>query len=410
MSIDLTSLPKLMPEPKKLNLRLWAFLLVAFIFIGAVITVAASFFYRIPNALFLSGIFVFPVLIWGGLFLYRFYAHSYCKAYNNEWNLYREQRKEEMINDGQRGLSVLGYLLVTQYGKLGNAANIIDNKFLMTSKLHPKSSIVVPHTTLPINDDLKNENFSDRLQLIFTDWEKEIKAKLDQVPTNLNLHVRLFIDAGISEEQINTLWTNTLGKLVSNPTSLVIEAPSRSSTFIESWLDDKEHDNDLLLVINAHMFFSPEKNQGEFASWLLLAGEKADIGALLDDQSSLVKVHRSEQTSSLNQTIDNALLWGSANKATYGDVWYNGVSSALKNDIVNHFNQIEFKPQNMVNVESAIGYAGLCSYWLGLSLAIENAVNSKNNQLIVIGKPKVAASVVSYLQNNITSSSDNGNV
>ncbi|KFA59878.1 hypothetical protein A9G48_06695 [Gilliamella sp. wkB18] len=411
MSIDLTSLPKPMPEAKKLNLRLWALLLIVFIFIGTIITVVASFFYRIPNALFLSGAFVFPVLIWGGLFLYRFYAYSYRKIYNNEWNLYREQRKEEMINDGQRGLSVLGYSLITEKGTIGNAAALIDNRFLMTSKHHPTCSTVVPHTSLFLNSEIDINNVNGYLTFLFNQWKKELKNKFSTLLAHENIHVRLFMEIGKSVEidKLQTLWNETIGTIIPHPASFVFEKPSDSNTFIESWLDNEEYYNDLLLIFNLHLFDIPTKNEGEFASWLFLAGENTDISALLEDDSILVKVHRSEQTSSLSQTIDNALLWGNVNNASYDSVWYNGVSSELKINIANYFNQIEFKPKNMLNVEGSIGYAGLCSYWLCLSLAIENAYNSKSNQLIVIGKPqKATVSAVSCSQNNNKSSSDNG--
>lgn len=412
MSIDLSSFTKSAPKVKKLNLWLWGLLLIIFILLGFIITGTLSFFHSMPNELFLSGVVGFPVLIWSVLFLCCFFVYKYRKTYHQELNLFQQQRRQELIDKGQQGLYVLGYSLTTEKGRQGNAAALINNSFLITSKPYPTCAAVIPHTSLFFSSEIDINDINGYLASLFNQWKKDIKNQFSDLLSHKNIHVRLFIELGKSVEvdRLKTLWAETIGTVIPYPASIIFDEPGNSNTFIESWLDNEEYSNDLLLILTLHLFDIPTKNEGEFAAWFFLVGEKVNPKLLLHREPTLVKVHRSEQTSSLNQTINNALLWGSTDNTSYDTVWYNGVSSELKNNIVNHFNQIEFKPKNLMNIEGAFGYAGLCSYWLGLSLAIENAFLSKNNQLIVIGKPEVTASAVSCLQQSNRNSNNNRNV
>ncbi|WP_141669976.1 hypothetical protein [Gilliamella sp. App2-1] len=42
----------------------------------------------------------------------------------------------------------------------------------------------------------------------------------------ISLHVRLFIDAELSNDKIKLLWMETLGKIIYHPVSFAIEEPS----------------------------------------------------------------------------------------------------------------------------------------------------------------------------------------
>jgi hypothetical protein len=401
MSVDLTSLPAPLPDAKKMNFWFWGALLIVFILLGCIITITLSFFYDISDILFISGLFVFPFISWLFIFLYGVFLYGNHLADIEQWNLCIEERKQELINYGQRGLYVLGFSLITEQGETKNAAAIVNNDFLITSKLHPNSGIVIPHTTLSGIEGMTSESFYERLKFIFTRFEKEYRAKFATVLTQSNLHVRLFIDAEISNDKIKALWMETWGKIISHPASFEIEDPSHSSTFIETWLDNNDHDDELLLLINTHLFSAPIKNEGEFASMLILAGENVDSASFFSTANSpLIKVHRSEQKTEFTQTIEHALLWGSADDNQYDGVWYSGILPDLKNEIMHHFNQIQFEAKNHFNIDTSIGYAGYCSYWLALLLAIENASIKKDKQLIMIGETQLAASVVSYLQDN----------
>ncbi|MCO6557157.1 MAG: hypothetical protein J6577_07950 [Gilliamella sp.] len=399
MSIDLTLLPAPLSDAKKMNFWFWGVLLIVFILLGCIITVTLSFFYDISDILFISGLFAFPFVFWLFIFLYGVYLYGNRLAYIEQWNLCIEKRKQKLINYGQRGLYVLGFSLISEQGDAGNAAAIVNNDFLITSKLHPNSGIITPHTTLSVIDGMTSERINERLKVIFTRFKKEYKAKFAAVLTQSNLHVRLFIDAEISNDKIKALWMETLGKRICHPASFEIEEPSHSSTFIETWLDNSAHDDELLLVINTHLFSAPIKDEGEFASMLVLAGENVNRAPFFPTANSpLIKVYRSEQKTEFTQTIEHALLWSSADDNQYGGVWYSGISTDFKNEIMHYFNQIQFEAKNYFNIDNSIGYAGYCSYWLALVLAIENVSMKKDKQLIMVGKTPLTASVVSYLQ------------
>lgn len=235
-----------------------------------------------------------------------------------------------------------------------------------------------------------------RIELLFNNWLPDYQPILNQLSSQLKLHVRIFIDTQITTDELERIWLKTFGKFV-KPTSFEINDSATSTTFIESWLDNSDYDSDLLLVINAHLFQSPTENEGEFASVILFAGEEAIEDPLLSDfKARTVKVHRSEQTSTLTETLDKALLWGEDNQSDYDGIWTSQVSEEQNKSIMTHLTDIQFKLNNFFDVDFSIGSVRNCAYWLSLALAVEYSQENKKKQLVLIGKPNVTAFVVAF--------------
>jgi hypothetical protein len=244
-------------------------------------------------------------------------------------------------------------------------------------------------------ESIVNVDFYERLQYLLKEWQQDHYLLLNDLPKSLELHVRLFIDMPIKLDHITDLWQKTLGNVVTSA-SFNIECSKTSTTFIEQWLNDREHDNALLLVINVHLFNKPQVNEAESAVMMLFAGENA-VKRLPQLPDSLVKVYRSEQTASLTQTLNNALLWGEEDDKAYDGVWYSGISAAQNIDIMNHFDEIKFNHQQIINIDTSIGNAQHSAYFLALGLAIEQSLSSQNKQLVIVGQPAITASAVTHI-------------
>lgn len=397
MPVDLTKLPQIQPPLKKFSWWFWAILLLVFIVIGCLITLVISFFYPLPNLFFAVCSLVLPAVAWLFTFLYGIYYRGYREAYIKEWNLRREVRRKQLIDYARRGLYVLGYSLITEYGETGNASGVVSYQYALTAKRPSSGGSPIPHSALVLPDNVSSSFFYERLQYLFKEWQQQHQSLFKTLHDGFKVHVRLFIDTSTSVDQLEILWQQTFGKLI-HASSFSIENAKNSSTFIEQWLDSSEHDDDLLLLINAHLFRSPSKNEAESAVLMLLAGEQA-INRLtsLEEKDAMAKIYRSEQTDTLNQTIDNALLWGDADAKPYDGVWYSGVSVEQNIEIMNHFNHIEFEHGEIFNIDTSIGYTQDSAYFLAMALAVEHALETKNKQLIIIGQPKATACVVTTI-------------
>lgn len=397
MPVDLTKLPQIQPPLKKFSWWFWAILLLVFIVISCLITLVISFFYPLPNLYFVFGSLVLPAVAWLFTFLYGIYYRGYREAYIKEWNVRREARRKQLIDYARRGLYVLGYSLITEYGEGGNASGVVSSLYAVTAKRPSSGGIPIPHSALALPDNVSSSLFYERLQHLFKEWQQQHQSLLITFPDDLKVHVRLFIDTSTPVDKLEMLWQQTFGKLI-HASNFSIENTKNSSTFIEQWLDNSEHDEDLLLLINAHLFSLPNKNEAESAMLMLLAGEQA-INRLtsLKERDLLAKIYRSEQTDTLNQTIDNALLWGDADAKPYDGVWYSGVSVEQNIEIMNHFNHIEFEHGEIFNIDTSIGYTQDSAYFLAMALAVEHALETKNKQLIIIGQPKATACVVTTI-------------
>lgn len=332
------------------------------------------------------------------IFLYGLYYRGYRETYIKQWNAYRDIRYQQLVNYARRGVYVLYYNLTTEYSDYNNANGIVNNRFALITKRHSSGSSIIPHSALNLPNNVNSGDFYERLEPLFKQWQQHYKSYFNQLPSDLNIHVRFFIDSTSPIENLENLWSQTVGSLI-RTSSFKIEDTKSSSKFIEAWLDNSDHDDDLLLVISAHLFNSPTKNEGEFASLMLLAGERAVKTPFLSTlQLPLVKVCRSEQTDSLSQTIDKALLWGNTDNKRFDGVWYGGISNDINIQIMNHFNDIDFKPNGIFNIDTSIGSVGYSTYWLALALAVENTLTTKNKQFVIVGNPNISAQVVEYLQ------------
>ncbi|MCO6523812.1 MAG: hypothetical protein J6562_02170 [Candidatus Schmidhempelia sp.] len=400
MAYNLNTLPDPLPELKKFNFLFWIMLLFVFLVIGSITTWIVNYFYSLSNVLLGVAALGLPVGIWLFVFLYGLYCRSYRKYTIAEWNAGREQYRQELISEARRGLYLLQLSLITEYGQNGNANGVISGLYKIQAKSPFNGGIPIAHTTLSMPENIINVDSYDRLQHLLKEWQQEYHLLFNDLPKSLELHVRLFIDMPIKMDNLMALWQNTLGKVVTS-TSFKIESSKTSTTFIEQWLNDREHDNALLLVINVHLFNTPQVNEAESAVMMLLAGENA-VKRLPQSPDLLVKIYRSEQTPSLNQTLDNALLWGDADDKMYDGVWYSSVSASQNIDIMNYFDKIKFNHNQIINIDTSIGNAQHSAYFLALGLAMEQTANSQNKQLIIVGQPALTASVVTHVASNMS--------
>lgn len=398
MPVDFKSLPSPLPKQKKFSFLLWIGLLFLMILIGFISTLSYSFFNRVSDFWFISGSLTIPVFLWIFCLLYCLYLRLDTSIYRDNWNAKIEKERQKLIEFAKCGLYVIDYSLETHHGKFGNGMGVANHKILLSSKQVGDQKEFYAYSTLPIPDRLSSNDAYKRIHLIFAGWLSTYQSLLKHLSPKLNIHVRLFIDTESKVDELEEIWAQTLGAVI-KPASFEIEDPKNSTTFIESWLDQSQYDTDLLLVISAHLFHTPDKNEGEFASLLLLAGEKAIADSSLSDFRKLsAKIYRSEQTQHLNETLDKALLWGGNDDKDYDGIWISAVTEKQQKAVLNYFNEIKFQPNNFFNVDDSIGIAGDCAYWLSLTLAVEKTLDSKNKQLVLIGKPKITASVVACPQ------------
>ncbi|WP_392563387.1 hypothetical protein RHO13_08140 [Orbus wheelerorum] len=394
MPVDLTKLPQQQPALQPFSWWFWAILLLAFVIIGCLTTFILSFFYSISNLFFVLGALILPVVIWGFTFLCGIYYRGYREAYIKKWNLYRQTRRQQLIDYARRALYVLDYSVITEHGESGNSNGVVSNQYAVVAKRPSNGSSPIPHSALAVPINLTRNDFYQRLLILFKQWQEKYQLQFSQLPIDLKIHVRLFIDTPVKIDNLDIIWLKTLGTII-KPTSFSTEDTRNCSTFTEQWLDNSEHDDDLLLVINTHLFNLPTLNEAESAILILFAGENAiKATSLANYQHPFAKVYRAEQTDKLNQTIDNAILWGDVDNKAYDGVWYSSVTTEQNIEIMNYFNSIKFEYDAIYNIDNSIGNTKYSAYFLALVLAIENTLKTQNKQLVMVSEPKLTASVV----------------
>lgn len=394
MPVDLTKLPKPLLPLKKFSWWFWGILLLALIVTCCLITFIVSFFYSLSDLLLILCAAIGPISLWIFSLLYGIYYRGYREEYVKQWNLHRDKRQQQLIDYARRGLYVLSLTLTTKHGDSGNAQGVTSKSYSINGS---RDNNLIAYEPQKLHLGITASDFYSRSEIFFVKWCDEYKSFFSGLSYNHNIHVRLFIETSSEVENIETLWFQTLGRLI-RPTSFAIEEVKNSALFTQQWLDNSDHDDDLLLLINVHLFSSPSQNEAEEVLLMLLAGEQA-FKKLADviESDKVVKIYRSEQTAELAKTLDHALLWGQEDKKSYDGVWYSGVSNQQNIDIMKHFNDIEFEPGGIFNIDTTIGNAKNSAYFFALALAVEYAQSTGNKQLVVVGEPDITASVVTMV-------------
>ncbi|MCD1127449.1 hypothetical protein LPW36_15850 [Jinshanibacter sp. LJY008] len=399
MSVDLTQIPPPLPEPKKMNLWRWAIAFLVIMVVGSLVTFTISQFYSLSEFWFWFGLIAAPFIIWLLAFLYCFYLNGCRQYYVTQWNKLHEQRREELIIFAQRPLYVLENYLYTQYGKAGNAKGVSNLSITMESLRPHAGGSAVPHSALPLEHDVSESDFIKRLTAIVSDIKTTFGQKLFELSSVTSLHIRLFIDSPLKELEVKDIF-HQVWKHKLNFVSLSVEPAEQSHLFLDKWLDDTAHDNSLLLVIGCHLFSYPQPNSAEISTAFLLAGKnlvknKKLPEEILPNNYRVAEIFRTEHQNDIEKLLDNALLWGAENKSELTTFWYSDITPETNVKSVTYFSSKKMTLNNYFNLDTSIGNASHCAYWLTLAIAIEQAITSKEKQLVMCGQSEISALVVS---------------
>ncbi|AWH87236.1 MULTISPECIES: hypothetical protein [Limnobaculum] len=404
MSVDLTQIPPPLPEPKKMNLWRWAIAFLVVMVVGSLVTLAISQFYSLSDFWLWFGLTAAPFITWLLVFLYCLYLNGCRQYYVIQWNKRHEQRRDELITFAQRPLYVLENYLYTQYGKAGNAKGVSSLSITMESLRPHAGGNAVPHSALPLEHDVSESDFIKRLTTIVSDIKTTFGKKLVELSSANPLHIRLFIDTPLKDKEVqdvfHQVWEHRL-----NYTSLSVEPTEQSHLFLDKWLDNTAHDNALLLVIGCHLFSYPQPNSAEVGTAFLLAGKniiknKRLLEDILSNNHTIAEVFRTEHQIDVEKLLDNALLWGAGNKSALTTLWYSNITPEVNVKVLTYFSSKKITLNNHFNLDTSIGHANYCAYWLTLAIAIEQAIESKEKQLAMCGSSDISALVVStYMPN-----------
>ncbi|OCG20371.1 MULTISPECIES: hypothetical protein [unclassified Gilliamella] len=398
MAIDLNLLPQPLVLKKGLSRLFWFIALIVFIVIGLLFIYAR----QLNSNLTLKHLIIsitFSVISWLILFCIWLFIRGCNEAYVEIWNQLREERKQQLIEYGQRPLYVIFQQLISEFGDDNHAQALVGGLMSLearTSNFSNSYENPIIYSKFPFND-LKPNDFNQKIDNLFDNLQKTLLILNNNAFNDVQKHIRLFIDVPILAEDIKKIWEYKLGKTSLFDSWQVIDA-KQSTVFIDGWLDDLANDDHLLCCISVHLFDSPVVYSAEAMTSMIFLGKNLinkqnTIQYIQKSKSVVVALHRTEESEKLDYVLEHAELWGKlnnderSNKAPLDAIWLSQLSPEVNVNVLSRYIDKQCSVKNIYNIATSFGISGECDYWVALAFAMEYATQIDNKQM-VIGEKK----------------------
>lgn len=393
MAINLNSLPEPIRLNKGLSQLFWCITLIVFIIIGLLLICIM----QINRNLAVEHIIIaicFSIISWFIFFSCWLFFRGCKEIYAESWNELREERKQQLIEYGQKPLYVIFNQLSSEFGDANHAQGLVSNLISLDARAVNTSngyedSIIYSRFQF---DNLKPNDFILKIDKLFENIQNILPILNHKTFHKVRKHIRLFIDAPISTEDIKIIWQQKLGDTTLFDSWQVIEA-KQSSIFLDSWLDDSATDDYLLCCINLYLFDSPTSCNAESMTSMIFLGKNlidkpSTIHYIQQNKSVVVALHRTEEGEQLDHVLKHAELWGELdknenNKDYFGAIWLTNLSTDSNVKVLTRYADKLCLMENIYNISSTFGISGECDYWVALAFAIEYAIHIDSKQMVI---------------------------
>jgi len=295
--------------------------------------------------------------------------------------------REDTVQFATEPLAVLGCAYLSASGSADVAGKIARGDFALGARsLHPGSD-AVRHTALALLDD---EEGAGRYRPCLIKILDLIAETVTAVPRNVPLGVRLLLPADADRENLLATWHECWEKKGLRRTKAKLLSPAQGLMALDEWLDIRGGPSleKFILFVAVQLHDIPPENSAEAAVALLLGW-----APLVDRRGmkSLARLHRpvEAESTSLNDVMSTALLWGETSAVHISDLWQAGLKKEDKPALIQSATDLSLgisgteSLSGIHDIDKALGNPGVAAGWLAAALAIEHAAQSGKPQLIV---------------------------
>lgn len=389
MAINLKLIPAPATRPAPPKWWVWLLLLIVALFGGIAYAVLINQTKtEINNQDFWETALAIPASFWLFLLFLRLVWYQGVSAMANDWDRDREKMIEHETQRGRRSLQILGLSLNSALRELDDTDGQTQWDALQarTQALKTQASWQsdkgIRHSRLARRAD---EALEPLLTREFTNLLDELSRLLLSVPVDVPLALLIENHSRLPNEQVQALWQSSWQ--ASQIKHRVIPVEGSGLAAVDQWLDQRAHEQSLLLVVA--MQIEPESPEGtaEAVIGLLLGNPH-----LQTELAPMASLHRPEQAHGIapedvNYALVQSLDWGpvSADEVTAGYMigvdatWHTAIAMGLEGS------SSPMKiGQDLQDLGSSLGYPGPAAPWLAVACAAVECAGGKP-QLIVSG-------------------------
>ncbi len=352
---------------------------------------------------FWVNLLVYPALAWcGALGLRKLYYDQEMDRIDAEDETLQEDR-QETIRFGREPLAVIAsaYRCALDSGN-GASAIVLGHTALKTQKTR-FHNLPVRHTALVLPTDDPEQS---RYSLLFMELIGSLHDVLAALPRDVPFNIRLQLPPDSQHDELMSLWEDCWREFKLRPVRPTLLPVEQGLIALDDWLDlyGGPELQKFTLFVAVQLHDTSPADSAEAGVALLLCWPLVAVRKKL---TPMAMMHRPLETATvaLNEDILTALLWGGAVPDEIFHVWQTGLdtedkaalnraSLVLKLGVVSSEGL-----SGLHDVDNAVGYAGAAASWLAAALAIENAQQHQQPQMIVCREGALRLAIVQPIAN-----------
>ncbi|MGP0016598.1 hypothetical protein [Pseudomonas sp.] len=378
MPVKLDKIPPLMAAPSAPSVWRWLLLLAVLLLSGLGLTLwlAGDAFTHQSNQFWLVALGV-PFLIWCALSVVRVTAYLGDTGVADGWNEEREADLIQKMRRGRRSQQVLAVSLHTALRERGventeAQRDALQNgtKALNVQAVWQASEEGIRHSRLPHE---QSELPDELLRRVLLQVLSEIGKVLETLAEDRPLALLLEMNSAVPESVLSELWQKAWSE--SGIRQTVTRLEGSGLAVVDAWLDERIHDQALLLVIAFQVAPSEAHGTAEAVVGLLFGNRLTQT--MLEPMAYL---HRPEQefeptSEGLLRATRQALDWVPVQASSIGRVWVVGADSTRMATITIALGEtpmlLEHK-QGLHDLGDFLGDPGCAAPWVAIAAAVES--------------------------------------
>lgn len=383
MSVSLDRASAAVDEPSTPRIWLWGGLLLALMALGVALALWLGPDTLMQNSqrfwLLALGV---PALAWLGALFLRGLLYAGQMSVVEGWNEAREADLAQRMRQGRRSQQVLAVSLQTAL-RAPDAEGHEQQASLLAKDGHALRTQVDwgghmrRHSRLPY---LEHETEQQLLRRVLATLLGELTSALAAFPSDRPVELLLEIDSGMPDEITSRLWQESLA--ASGIRQALTRIDGSGLSVIEHWLDQRTHDQALLLVVAIQV--APPLVEGSAESAVgLLFGNRLTQDVLLPT----AYLHRPERAHELTsegalQAVLQALDWVPVPVGRIGRVWITRSDSVCGSVITSAMAKASLPAQFSHDLHDVLGNPGSASPWVAIAAAVEAAASEAVPQFL----------------------------
>jgi hypothetical protein len=296
----------------------------------------------------------------------------------------RLRDREKAIRFASEPLAVMGCAYLSGAGSANLASKIVQGDSALEAQAAASGAEGVRHTAL---ESIQGETLAKRYRACFDELVAMMRPKIEALPHDVSLDVRLHVPDGTEREVQLEAWRESWLQAALRRAQPTLLPAEQGLMALDEWLDIKGGYSleKFTLFVSVQLHDTPPAGSGEAAVAVLLGWAPLAARRGLDATAML---HRpvETQTDDLPEAISKAVLWGNATVQNVKDLWEAGLDSEDAPALLDAASAMKLGVtggsgfEGLHDIDAAVGHPGVCAGWLAVVAAIERGAQAGSPQ------------------------------